>query len=228
MADKDKKPSDFINDVITPPGRAAFCHLKKADTTGEYADDKWKVRLLFEKGTDFKDFQKKVRLCARRKFGKDIQLKDIQVPWTDGDERDDLDGHAGCWYMNLKSTKRPTIVGRKKEDLDPEEIYGGCKIRCVISLMPYTGTENQIIMVDGKKKKKKVRYKGVTCLLDLVQFMGHDEPFGNGNSSAKRDLLDDLEDEDGDIDDLSTDDLEDVDLDDDDLSSDDLDDDLLD
>lgn len=188
---KKEKSNDFINDVITPPGLAAFTHLSKPDTGGQYSDDKYKVRLLFDKGTDFKEFQKKVLICARRKFGPDIKLSQIQVPWTDGDERDDLDGHADRWYMNLKSKKRPTMVDRKKEDIDPEEIYAGCKIRCIVSLMPYEGSE--VVVENGKKKR--VGYKGVTCLLDLVQFLGHGEPFGGGSSAAKRELLDDLEDD---------------------------------
>ena len=218
--------AEWVNDVVLPVGRAGYVHLKTPDAYEGKGEPKYKYRHIFPKDLDFVDFKKKTLLCARKKWGKNIKLKDINVPWQDGDEQADKDGHADSYYLNLKSSKKVTVINRKKEDIEPDDIYAGCQVRGVVSLYTYAGFDLEVHIVKdpdtGKsvKKKVKVPYKGVTCKLEVVQFLRDDESFGKGGSGAKRNILDDLEDDEMDAGDVILDDddmmleenIDDVDL----------------
>ncbi len=91
-----KSKAEWVNDVVTPEGRAAFVHLKIPDAFEGKGEPKYKLRLLFEKETDFKAFKIETLRCARKKWGKNVKLGMIQVPWQDGDEQADKDGHEDC------------------------------------------------------------------------------------------------------------------------------------
>lgn len=212
------KPN-YINKIKTPVGVVAFPHLEKPDSTGQYADDKYKVRLLFDKDTDLTPFKKAVLKCARENdaWPDDIKLSQIDTPFRDGDDKPELDGHAGTVFINSKTKKRPLILDVRRDDLDPAEIYPGCKARLVVSLMSYEATEVVKDPETGKKKREITR--GVTTLLEIVQKVG-DGPRLSGGGGADRSILDDGEiDEELDDEDprFSDDDPDDDDLDEDDL-----------
>lgn len=192
----------FLNDIVTPVGRVSFPHLAEPDRKGPgkpYADDKYKASLLMPKaGTDFSTLRAKALECAQMAFGASIKtLNDFAHPFRDGANRTNKDGevmpgYEGCLYITCKSKDRPLVIDRAKANLDPKEVYGGCKARFVVTAMSYISTEN-VRQADGTVKKETIR--GVTFLLDVVQKVGDDTAFGGGKSKSAAALPDDLGDD---------------------------------
>lgn len=191
----------FLNDVVTPEGRVSFPHIAEPDKKGPgkpYADDKFKASLLMPKsGTDFSTLRAKALECARLAFGAEIKkIEDFAHPFRDGDTRTNkdgevMDGYAGCIYITCKSKDRPLVIDRAKKNLDPKEVYGGCRARFVVTAMSYTSTEN-VRQAGGAIVKETIR--GVTFLLDVVQKTGDDASFGGGGKGkAVSALPDDLD-----------------------------------
>ncbi len=176
--------SIFINGIVTPKGRFAFPHLAKPDTEGQYADDKYKVTILIPKTEDIRPLQKAIMDCARQAWPKKrLKPKDLaHIPLRDGDEKvreavendkSPLEGYEGAWFITAKSKKRRRTVDAGRNDIDPEECYGGAYGRLVLTAMSYEQA--------GKP--------GVTFLLDVVQKIADGEAFGGGGGNT--DVLDD-------------------------------------
>lgn len=169
--------SIFINDIVTPKGRFSFPHLEKPDSTGQYADDKYKVSILIPKDADLTPLKKAVMQCAKEAWPKrNLKPTDLaHLPLRDGDEKENLDGYPGHIYITAKSKKRRRVVDVNRNDIDPSEVYGGCYGRLVLTAMSYE---------QGGKP-------GVTFLLDIVQKLEEGEPFGGGGANVS--VLDDGE-----------------------------------
>lgn len=73
--------------------------------------------------------------------------------------------YAGCYVLKADSTKRPVVVGRRKEALTEADgvIYSGCYVNASLAAAAYEF---------GKVKK------GVKCYLNGVQFVQDGERFG--------------------------------------------------
>jgi len=205
MADSKSGPKPtFINDIVTPVGRVSFPHLAEPDRKGPgkpYADDKFKASLLLPKtGTDFSTLRAKALECAQTAFGPGIKsLNDFAHPFRDGNNRTNKDGevmpgYADTLYITCKSKDRPLVIDRAKANLDPKEVYGGCKARFIVTAMSYVSTEN-VKQPNGQVKKETIR--GVTFLLDVVQKTGDDTAFGGGGKAKSVAALPDDLDEGG-------------------------------
>jgi hypothetical protein len=172
----------YINNVTSPTGYLSFPHIAKPDSEGEYADDKYKATLLFDKkGVDLSGLKKAALLCAQKAFGAKItSLDDFEHPFRDGDAKDKLKGYAGRIYITpkRKSDKGPPkLVGKLKEQCDASLFYGGCKVRAILTAMSY--------VMKGKPS--------VTFLLEALQFAGDGERFGGGGADIGK--FDDITDE---------------------------------
>lgn len=84
--------------------------------------------------------------------------------------------YKGCYILEANSTKRPLVIGRRKEAITEEDgvIYSGCYVNASLAASDYTF---------GKVKK------GVKCYLNGVQFVKDGERFG-ADASADFDELD--------------------------------------
>ena len=73
--------------------------------------------------------------------------------------------YKGCYIIEANSTRRPLVVGRKKEAITEDDgiIYSGCYVNASLAAAGYTF---------GKVKK------GVKCYLNGVQFVKDGERFG--------------------------------------------------
>jgi hypothetical protein len=78
--------------------------------------------------------------------------------------------YAGCYILKASSTRRPVVLGRRKEALTEEDgiVYSGCYINVSAAAAGYEF---------GKVKK------GVTCYLNGVQFVADGERFGSDATS---------------------------------------------
>lgn len=90
--------------------------------------------------------------------------------------------YKGCYILKADSTRRPLVVGRKKEAITEEDgiIYSGCYINVSLGIATYEF---------GKVKK------GVKAYLNGVQFVADGERFGS-DASDDFDSLDGENDDD--------------------------------
>jgi hypothetical protein len=85
--------------------------------------------------------------------------------------------YAGCYVLRADSTRRPVILGRRKEAVTAEDdlIYSGCYVNASIAAAGYEF---------GKMTK------GVKCYLNGVQYVSPGERFGT-DAASDFDALDD-------------------------------------
>lgn len=115
--------------------------------------------------------------------GYTCSLKDADT-FTDNNGEllaDKQPAYKGCYVLEANSTRRPLVVGRRKEAITEDDgvIYSGCYINVSVAAAGYTF---------GKVKK------GVKCYLNGVQFVKDGDRFG-ADASADFDALDDDEDD---------------------------------
>ena len=107
------------------------------------------------------------------------------------------DGYKGMFYISTGNTTRPTLVDRKRQDLEESDgvLYAGCYVNTNITLWTFDHPKGG---------------KGVAANLRIVQFVKDGEAFGNAPAKAAEELDDVDIDDDGAVDDWDKDD-EDVD-----------------
>lgn len=110
------------------------------------------------------------------------------------------DGYKDMFYISTGNTNRPTLVDRKRQDLEESDgvLYAGCYVNTNVSLWTYDHPKGG---------------KGIAGNLRIVQFVKDGEAFGN--APAKADELEDvvLDDADDAADDWDSDSEVDDDLD---------------
>ena len=187
-----EKTSKILDDkgrakLLTPLGRVSFPHVHKPHTQGQFADEKYKLDLIFSKDDEaaLKPLKLAVQAIAKNKWGENIKSckmeeedksgKRYKVPFRDGDEKTDaqgnvLDGYANSIYITVKSNRKPGIIGTDKQPLDDgKEVYGGCYAICSVTGFHF---------VQGKKK-------GISFALNNVMFMKDGDSFGGGASAEE-------------------------------------------
>lgn len=163
--------------TITPSGRASFPHVFEMaeDLDGKL---KYSCSFLFDKATaDMTNLKKVIHVAAVEEFGPDKSKwpKDMRYPIRDGDEKSDIPGYAGHWYITAKSPKmRPGVVNRNREPVsDPQELYAGVNVIGSVIAYGYNKGGN----------------KGVAFNLQNVLILGGGEPF-SGRRTAEQDFAD--------------------------------------
>lgn len=129
-----------------PLFRATWVKLTKAEQFQGKGDAKFSLEAIIDKkdkaGVDL--FKQKIRAAMVEKFGPDQKkwAKNPQNPWwnplRDGDvEKADKPEYQGKYFIKFaaKEEKRPQVIGRQGEGLEPSEIYSGCY--CKASVIAY-------------------------------------------------------------------------------------------
>jgi hypothetical protein len=158
----------------TPEFRASFPALDEPklgpDQTGEA---KYSVRMLFPKEMNeenaklFAMLRKGTQQAAIDYWGADAIPKNLKKPLKDGDADSDYDNEKGFWIMNARTNQKIEVVDERCRLLTKEEIkdkvYAGCWCRATVAV---GATE-------------KAGNKAVHLVLNNVQFLRDDKPFGN-------------------------------------------------
>jgi hypothetical protein len=131
----------------TPIGVARYPKISKPDTTGDYADNKYKTDLVLSP-SDMKEVKKTINEFAKQEYG---DLKGIKLPF--GEAKDKETGEV-TEFVRFKSARKPIIIDAKRNKVpDDVDIFGGSKIRVGGTLNAY----------------KKAGNKGVNIYLNAVQ-----------------------------------------------------------
>lgn len=127
---------------------------------------------------------------ATEKWGKVPPAAKFKTPVRDGETFVDeatgeiKDGHSeDTWGISAKSKAKQHVVGRDKQPIGEDEIYGGCYVNAVITLYPW---------------KHPTGGWGVSANLGPVQFFKNGERFGGTVLDPDEEFEDLGEDDDGD------------------------------
>ena len=170
--------------ITTPKGRLSFPHLFEPTKYKEDSKAQYNCTILFPKNEDLSKLKTAMGLAQEQAFGKDKKNwpKNINLPWRDGDDKDDYEGYAGNYYLSAKTFNRPPVIDRQKQKIeDAEEIYGGCYGRLALVI--------KVTESGGKYY--------VTCYLQGVQKLSDGEKFGGGGLDVDS-AFDDIDDEEND------------------------------
>lgn len=131
-------------EAMTPVGKFLFVFLNKPqeDDNGE---EWYKLTIAWPKSmydTELKPLRKEAMRAAKAFFGE--KIPPLQPFLRDGDNPEHNSGEVeelyGCYYFTAKSKAekgRPGIVDRRKNDLDPMDVYSGCTGRISVLLGGY-------------------------------------------------------------------------------------------
>jgi hypothetical protein len=133
--------------------------------------------MLFPKDTDMSALRKAIEIAAVEKWGNDKAKwpKPLRNPLRDGDEKSDLNGYAGHYFVAASSQKmRPGLVDRHRQPITEEsQFYAGCWAMATVVAFAYDKAGN----------------RGVSFSLQNVMKVRDDEAF-SGRRRAEDDFGD--------------------------------------
>lgn len=194
-------------DLTTGIGTLSFPHLfRETASTNDRGETVYDLQFIISKSQrdDVRAILRAIKEVGESKWG--ANWKKVRTPLRDGDaEADELteDGSTkgekyperlGCYFFNARSTKPVGAYDRQRNPIhNPDDLYGGCKVKVAVTFYPYSTSGNH----------------GIGVGLNGVQKIADGEAFGGGRPSVESmfDLLDDEDDLDLD-DDLDADEPE--------------------
>lgn len=156
--------------------RASYVHLFEPYGF-EGAEPKYSVRLLIPKqDTETVEAVKRAIQAAYDEGvkgdwkGARPQMANPVLYDGDGVNRDGLpwpEENHGCWFVNAKSTRKPTVWRRDKTLItDETEFYSGCYCLAALAFRPFNKNGN----------------KGVSCFINSVMMTRPGESLGGGST----------------------------------------------
>ena len=116
-------------------------------------------------------------------------------------KKKEYDGYKGMFFLATGNSTRPTLVDRKRQDLEESDgvLYAGCFVNTNVTLWTFDHPEGG---------------RGIAANLRIIQFYSDGEAFGNASAKADEELEDveggdDTADDDWDDADEADDDLDD-------------------
>jgi Protein of unknown function (DUF2815) len=165
----------MANALITPYATLSFPHLFVARPRSEGSDPVFSCSLLFgvseQKSKEYKAMQAGAIAAAKEKFGANVDISKVMMPFRDATEKEYVGYDDGMMYINPWSKQKPGIVDARLQDiLDPQQVYAGQIVRAQISPFAWVNS--------GKK--------GVSFGLNNIQIIKSDAPRIDGRMSANK------------------------------------------
>lgn len=138
MADTKQQKKKYPT-IVSPVGVAAYAWIAKPDSGKKYSDDKHKVTLVLDKGTDANEaFVAKINAAHAEARGK----KTTESPVKDGNDKD-KEEFKGKWLVNFKSKYPPDCVDAVKNTLEGDnKPKSGDKVKVGFAMVPYAEGKN--------------------------------------------------------------------------------------
>lgn len=203
MTEENEKP---IGEVKLQMVRLSFPHLKKPSASVKDGPEKFRANLLVDPDTKEGKRNLKALNRAREEVEQEVwgrtgvKFKDGRICFKEGDEfvsnktGEPYNGYEGMWAVSAANASRPTLVDRRRQRVEYEDIdetfYAGCYV-------------NAIIRMYAVKDPDKGG-NGLFASLEGLQFVQDGEAFAGGG--IDEDAFDDL----GDFEDDDEDDDEDL------------------
>jgi Protein of unknown function (DUF2815) len=174
--------------LTTPYAVLSFPHLFVARPRAEAGEPVFSCALIFgpeqQKSAEYKKMQAAVMDAAKEKFGVQVNMKSLILPFRDAGEKQYAGYNDGDTYITPWCDKNhpPGIVDRQKQKIEvPSDVWAGQTVRASVS--PFAWVKS------GKK--------GVSFGLNHVQVIKTDTPRIDGRISADKafDAIEDDEDD---------------------------------
>jgi hypothetical protein len=137
----------MANNLNTPEATLSFPVFKAPRPQGGVMGGKmvYSCSLLFDKkaqaSAEYKAMQQACIKAAKDKFGADIKLATLTLPFRNAGEKEYAGYEDGFTYISPWSEQRPGIVDHNVEDiLDVGGVYAGMKVRASISPFAWANT----------------------------------------------------------------------------------------
>lgn len=160
--------------TLTPYFRVSFPNVFKPKRNDFNGKDEYSLVALFPKGADLSVLKAAAQEAITKKWGADKSKwpSNLRTPFRDQAERaKNVDGkmilpsghEEGAIFMNLKSTQRPGLIDKDKQEIiDEADFYSGCWARASVNAFAYDQKGN----------------RGVTFGLMNLQKVKDDAPLG--------------------------------------------------
>jgi hypothetical protein len=161
--------------LVTPYATISFPTLFTPKARSENGDPVFSCSLLFgvseQKSKEYKAMQNACIEAARAKFGQDVKMNTVAMPFRDASEKDYVGYDDGVMYINPWSKQKPGVVDARLQDvLDPSQVYAGQVVRAQVTPFAWTNS--------GKK--------GVSFGLNNIQIVKSDAPRIDGRVAASK------------------------------------------
>jgi hypothetical protein len=174
---------------VLPAGIAAHPHIAAPDKKGQFADDKYKVTIVWDADVDLSKIRAEIVAQAKEKFGSKFDEESFHFPWRVRDENDPKEDFRNKITCVIKSDFKPDVVDAKKQPVPVASIKGtgkdgevytkmrGDRVKAMATLYLYAKTEK---VKDGKKLVD-VETLGCSLQLCAIQII---EKRSGGNYAA--------------------------------------------
>lgn len=156
--------------IVTPNFRLSFPALF-TPTAFDNQEPKYKITMLFPKGTDLSALHAMAKAAAAEKWPDPSKRpNNLRNPFRDGDvDKPDVAGYPGNIFVGASSKMRPGVVDQNLQPiLSEDDIYAGCWCRAQVTCFAYDKAGN----------------RGVAFGLQNLQKVRDDEPF-SGRAPAE-------------------------------------------
>ena len=167
-----------MDKVITPEFRVSFPALFTPVAFNETQKPKYKVNMLFPKGTDLAPMIALAKAAADAKWPDPAtRPKNLKNPFRDGDiEKPDTEGYAGHTFVAATSGMKPGVVDESLQPIiDENDMYAGCYAIASVTVYAYDKAGNRGVAF-GLQNIKKMR--------DGDEFSGRAKPEDEFEASA--------------------------------------------
>ena len=163
--------------LTTPYGVLSFPNIFTPRAPAEGAEPRYSLNLVFDdkaqNSPEYAAMQKEVIACAKEKFGDDVDMNSLRLPFRNAGEKDYSGYDDGHMFVSAWSKKRPGLIdARRAEILDPNDIWPGQIARATIKPFAYNVSGN----------------KGVSFALNNVQIVKRDMPRLDGRKAPEDDF----------------------------------------
>ncbi len=172
----------------TPEFRVSFPHVFEKHSGFEGQEPKYSIVMLIPKSTALKkNYSQKDQgvsmheaaiNAATEMWGpKEKWPKNLRMPFRDGDEKTDLSGYEGHFFVTASSKQKPQVISNKRDEesnqfplitKEDETFYAGCYARATLIAFAYD----------------KMGNKGISFSLQNVQKLRDGEQF-SGRKAAE-------------------------------------------
>ena len=139
MADTKKKASISQGKGYTPIGLVSWPKLAQPEVSAKFGGKpKYNVTLILAKDADLTKLKALCLEAAKIEGGPKVQLKDILLPFRDGDQKDNDPAMKGRWFIKPTSGQKVGIIGPDKTPIGADEVYGGCFATLCVKALAWT------------------------------------------------------------------------------------------